>query len=98
MNTMLNMLNEQHLNMFTPQGKGAPLTFQIADVRRPRCAVAKLCDRGNRVVFDHRGGAVQNLRTGNITRFRREGGIYILDLWLDQKDEHQPAGFTRPGR
>ena len=73
------------------------MTYQIADVKRPLCSVAKLCDRGNRVIFDYKGGAVQNLRTGNVTRFRRDGGIYVLDLWPDQKEEHFPAVFTRQG-
>ena len=88
---------EQHLSLFTSDGLPAPMTVQIADVKRPLCSVARLCDRGNRVVFDARGGAVQNLRTGVVTKFRREGGIYMLDLWLDQKSEGRSPGFTRRG-
>ena len=44
--------------------------------------MGEMCDRGNRVLFGRGGGVIQNLKTGEITPFRREGGIYALDFYL----------------
>ena len=83
--------------MVTEDGLPAPMTVQVADVKRPLTSVARLCDRGNRVIFDAKGGAVQTQRTGVVTKIRRDGGIYMLDMWLDQAHEFSPADFTRRG-
>ena len=74
---------EQLLSLRTAEGLAAPMKFQIAEVRRPLCSIAKLCDRNNRVIFGRGGGIVQNLNSGNCTPFRREGNVYTMDLWLD---------------
>ena len=78
----------------TEDGAGTSMTFQIVDVKQPLCSVTKLCDRGNRIVFGRNGGVIQNLRTGNLTPFRRQGGVYALDLWVDQS-EPSSTGFRR---
>ena len=83
---------EQDLSLVTAEGIPAPFTYQVAEVRRPLCSVAKLCDRGNRVMFGQAGGVVQNMKTGRCTAFRRDGSIYIMDLWLDNNHP-----FHRPG-
>ena len=69
--------------MYTDAGDHANMTYQVAEVRRPLTSIAKLCDRGNRVVFGRGGGIIQNLKTGKTTHFRREGSIYVLDMWID---------------
>ena len=74
---------EQVLPLLTNEGSAATLVYQVADVRRPLCSVARLCDRGNRVVFGAGGGIVQNRITGRCTPFHRDGSIYVLDLWYD---------------
>ena len=83
---------QQHLALITESGAAAPLTYQVADVRKPLTSIARLCDRGNRVIFGRGGGVVQNLKNGTCTPFRREKAIYILDMWLDTA-----APFRRQG-
>ena len=68
------------------------MTVQVAEVKRPLTSVGRICDRGNRVIFGRGGGVVQNLRTGNITKFRRDGGIYVLDMWVDRMNKHPFGG------
>ena len=93
------MLNEgeQHLALYTDDWESANLTYQVTDVRRTLTSVAKLCDRGNRVVFGKSGGVVQNLRNGKCTPFQRQGGIYVLEMWLDLQPPEQQAPFQRRG-
>ena len=90
---------QQNMPLYTMEGVPAPLTVQIAAVRRPLCSVSKICDRGNRVTFCRNGGYVQNLSTGRVARFRREGGIYALDFWLGlgAKMSDAAAPFPRQG-
>ena len=71
------------------------MTFQVTDVQKHLCSVAEICDRGNRVVFGINGGVIHNLRTNSITPFKRKGGIYMLDLWINQS-EPAKTGFGRP--
>ena len=85
----INNEGEVDLPLFTNAGMPAPLTYQVAQVRRPLTSIARLCDRGNRVTFGRGGGVVQNFSTGNCTNFRREGSIYMMDLVLDT---HSPFG------
>ena len=87
---------EQTLALYTDEWDPASLVYQVTDVRRTLTSVAKLCDRGNRVVFGKGGGVVQNLRNGKCTAFKREGGIYILEMWLDIQPD-QDAPFQRRG-
>ena len=83
---------EQELPLVTDDGLAAPLVFQVAEVRKPLCSVARLCDRGNRVIFGRGGGVVQNLHNGTCTRFKRQGSIYMLDFWLDSEAPFQRRG------
>ena len=39
-----------------------------------------------------------NLTTGAQTKFEREGGIYVLDLWVNNDGQVPASGFPRPGR
>ena len=83
---------EQNLCVVTEAGAPAQMKYQITDVTRTLTSVAKLCDRGNRVTFGRGGGVIQNLKTGQMTSFKRSGGIYTLDVWVKNDD----LGFQRP--
>ena len=83
---------EQHLALLNNERAPAPLVYQVADVRKPLTSIARLCDRGNRIVFGKGGGIIQNLKNGTCTPFRREGSIYYLDLWHDTQAPFQRQG------
>ena len=70
------------------------MKFQIAEVSRPLTSVCEVCDSGNIVVFGSKGGYVLALDGQSKTRFERTGGIYELDLWIENSEA---SGFTRPG-
>ena len=83
---------EQYIPLQTLDGWKAGQVYQVAEVRRPLCSMAKLCDSGNRVSFGRGGGIVQNMRNGHCTPFRREGSIYVMDFYVDLD-----APFRGPG-
>ena len=86
-------LGQQTLHAVTEDYQSAAMTFQIAEVSRPLSAVGEITDKGNVVVFGPRGGFILNLETRKQTRFGREGGIYVMDLWIES-----PEGCTQEGR
>ena len=90
-------LGQQTLTALTSDFQKATMTFQIADVSRPLTSVGEVCDRGNLVVFGPKGGYILSLNNGPRTRFERNGGIYELELWLDDGAD-MVSDFTRPGR
>ena len=87
-------MGQQTLRVATDDGEERQVTFQVAEVSRPLTSVAKICDQGNRVVFGSQGGYIMSLKTGKVTPFQRESGVYALNLWMKGDS---PAGFSRPG-
>ena len=82
---------QKRLQVLTEDGTPTTTTYQIADVTRPLCAVSRMCDQDNVVVFTKEGGFVQT-PSGKRTPFRRERNVYLLDTWIREPER----GFTRP--
>ena len=80
-------LGEQRLRACTDEGDEMEVLFQIADVSKPLASVSAICERGNRVIFGRNGGVVQSLKSGKLIPFERRNGIYVLSLWLEDKDQ-----------
>jgi len=59
--------------------------MQVAGVKKPLASVRKMCDAGNRVVFENDeqgfGGYVQNRETGATVPINKTGGTYQVSLW-----------------
>ena len=86
------------LNIQTNEGKDTTVLYQIAEVSRPLTSVSASCERGNWVVYTPQGGFILNCQTGERTSFERKGGIYELDLWMRDEDNHgsdQPSSIPR---
>ena len=50
---------EKKLRVVTEEGNEATATFQMVNVTRPLCSVSKVCDKGNRFIFEAHGGYVE---------------------------------------
>ena len=85
----LTNMGQQRLNVTTDEGEGRSV------MNRPLTSVAKICDQGNRVVFGAQGGYILNVKTGKMTQFQRESGVYTLNLWLKAGGT---SSFGRPGQ
>ena len=79
------------------------MTFQVSAVNKILASVAGICDNGNTVVFTSQGGIIKNTKTGRETRFRGQGNVYVMDIWVlnpnhrETIDETEILGFTRQG-
>ena len=74
--------------------------FQVAKITRPLMSVSRICDQGNEVTVNSKEAVVK--RDGKVvTRFKREGGLYVAELAMmpPGKDTapKPEAGFGRQG-
>ena len=75
-------LGEQQVPVRLSNGAKTIATFQVADVSRPLMSVGKLCEMGNRVIFGANGGVILNLRSGQVTPFVKDEGVYSFEMWI----------------
>ena len=77
------------------------MVFQVAAVNKILASIAGICDNGNSVLFRSDGGTITNLKDGRETKFRRQGNVYVMDMWVRnpkaQPDIVKPKEFARHG-
>ena len=71
--------------------------FQVADVHKALLSTAKCADMGYYCHLGINGGYLEDATTGERIPIRREGELYILDMWIRSAGSEQPnTGFVRP--
>ena len=74
-------LGEKKVGVKTSEGQRRSLKVQVARVRKPLLSAAKLNEGGNTVILSETNPRVVNERTGEITKLKRIGRSFLLDLW-----------------
>lgn len=85
--------------------------FEVCNVKRALASVARICGKGNRVVFDSGsadGSYIENKHTGDRIKMRRKGNAWVVDvnmvgtgqpaeIWVDSAAEESvcPQDFGR---
>ena len=87
-------LGQKQLKVWSNEGKLAVATFQCADVTRPLCGVSKICDQGNRVVFEGQGGIIES-PNGARTSFRERTSC---TFWRCTRKSRETSGRILLGR
>ena len=83
------------LDFVTKEGHHRTVTFQNGDVAFPILSTGLICDQGNEVTYNARGGRITCTATGEEDEFIRALGVYWIELQLP---EHiQPQGFALQG-
>ena len=80
---------EKHVPVVTKEGAQCMVRMQVTNVRKSLMSVSRICDAGHKVTFDKEGGHIQHLETGQVTRFNRRGGVYVLNVCLDNSADFQ---------
>ena len=84
---------------YTTEGTKIGIDVQIADVKGTLGSVRRICEAGNRVVFDEDGSYVENKSTGERTALIKDKGSYVLTLWVPRESSpRQKWPFQRQGR
>ena len=82
------------------------MTFQVAQVTKPLCAVSKICEKGHTTAFDEDGSYIKNKKTGKVTHLKKERGVYVMDAavvnqgnWMGNNNEpHLASAEQREGK
>ena len=82
---------EQQVRAVTHGGQEITFKAQVTDVHRPLMSVSRICDKGNRVVFESQGGYIESLTTGEKIHVRRDHNVYRLQVEVPER------GFARQG-
>ena len=82
---------EQHVRAVTQDGHEIAFKAQVTDVHRPLMSVSRICDKGNRVVFEDHGGYIESLTTGKKIQVHRDRNVYRLQVKVPD------SGFMRQG-
>ena len=80
---------ERTIEGITDNGKGLRMKVTVADVNKVLASVSKMCECGNRVVFDEDGSYVENKKTGERMVIEEDDGDYVLDVWVKLGQEHE---------
>jgi hypothetical protein len=83
---------------FEKNGKIKAMNFEVTDCKKPLASVAKIVDKGNKVVFDQDESYIINKATGEKIVLERERGTFVMvvDFEVDDKDTKEASCFRRP--
>ena len=82
---------QQVMSVRTPEGLVGQSTWQVADVRRPLVSVSHIIQAGNDLFIGKDEAYIMNRRKKEKSMLRKEGNVYVLDLFV-----RVPPGVTAP--
>jgi hypothetical protein len=85
---------ERDIKGVTEDGQEVGMTFQVTKVRGPLGSVRRICEAGNKVVFDDEGSYIENKKSKKRTVIEKVKGVYVLKLWV-KKNEQQEVNNVR---
>ena len=94
-------MGEQNVIGFTMEGQRRAMKWTVAPVRKPLISVGKLVESGNEVVLG-KNPRIINQRNGQVTKLRKQGGVYLIDIWIwvgkqgQRGDSNKAPVFARP--
>ena len=93
---------QRTIKSHTDCGEKREVTCQVARVNKILASIAGICDNGNEVTFRADGGTITHTQTKRETHFRRQGNVYVMDMWVrNPKFNGEPGksmDFTRHGQ
>ena len=97
--TKIAIHGKKELHGYTPEGSRIGIDLQMVDVKKALGSVRRMCEAGNRVVFDEEESYVENKHTGERTVLTKEKGAYLLTVWVPRKGNAgvQSPHFPRQG-
>ena len=85
-------LGVKKVTAVTQEGHKRVMEWVVCPVRRPLISVAKVVEAGNDVYLGSRSPRIVNTKTGQCTYLRKQGGVYVLDLWVHVDKEGKAGG------
>ena len=83
-NTKIGIYGQKRIKGITADGTTLGIDVNIAEVKKTLGSVRRICERGNRVVFDDEGSYIEHKETGKITPIVKRSGAYVLEMWTEK--------------
>ena len=80
---------ERDVNGVTEDGQEVGMKFQVTKVRGPLGSVRRICEAGNKVVFDEEGSYIEKKKSTKRTVIEKVKGVYVLRLWVKEKEQQE---------
>ena len=79
-------LGEKKIEGINEEGQDVGMTIQVAKVNKVLASVGRMCEAGNKVVFDDEEGSyIMNKKTGKVTKFEKRNGVYNFNLMIPKE-------------
>ena len=75
-------LGEIKLDAMTQEYHSINLIAQVVDVTKPLLSLRKVCEAGNKVVLEEKGGYIEDLSSGARTNIECDGSTYAVWVWV----------------
>ena len=90
-------VGEQVIKFSTSEGKKASLKWQCAPISKPLVSVGNICDAGHEITCNKDGGRIVDLKSGVVTKFRRQRNVYVMDMITNTNTTNGTGDTTQPG-
>ena len=82
-------MGEKRFIAVSESGGVRAMTAQVCDVNKPLLSVRKVVQAGNRVIFEPKGGYIEDVESGERLNMKLQGGMYVLKMWARKPDHFQ---------
>ena len=80
----------------TSENQWRKIPWEVCPVKRPLLSATKLAKNGHVLTIKDKEAWIHHTQTGERSKLRREGNVWMLDLWIRKPPERE-GGFTRQG-
>ena len=88
-------MGRQLVKAYNDKGTALNVDFDVADITRPLLSIFEMVSKKNRVVYDEGDSHILHRLTGDKMPLRREGKLYVLDLWAKVPKKLSAHPFVR---
>ena len=86
------------MSVRTLEGFVRKSTWQVADARRPLVSASHIIQAGNDLFIGKGEACIMNRKNQEKSMLRKEGNVYVLDLFVRVHPARQRQPCTRPWR
>ncbi len=79
----------------TQEGQIRGVKWQVCHVTQPLMSVARIVAAGNHVHLGEKDPHIMDLRTGETTKQRKEGNVFVIDFWVRKPNDATYKTFKR---
>ena len=73
---------QKRVTVRTSEGQTRRVNWEVCKVNRALMSVALITASGNIVHLAEQSPHIKNIKTGQVTKLRKERNVFVIDLWV----------------